>query len=510
MELILSLFPHLKGSDSEAALVSSLKKNFGHYLWAVCTAHLEANALNACIATDPEEKSKLLDLLFHEDYGLAASLTPEEFQRRKQEIDATKFKNFEYLASRIYDGIVHIRIHEPRIQLYWKTQDVESKNHCIKRHSDWQPLTLQEMLNMIRELMKKDLDRLKMAFYGCGEWELTEDKKKTCLVTKETWEKMSDKARMLHVKRFFKIPTMAAYHRTIISEDGNLELPVQAKLMRKKPNVGTVKRGVRTRNNPNRKRFAQPDLDSTSSNKMAKIDEVMEDQVMSGEEQEMEVSETQAKFNSFIQASLPKAMRTNQKEASSKKAPVKKAHACNKCEKSFDSDRGLQIHKSRIHKEKPKKQPTVKSLVTKKNSAKDKRNDSWMDDSDDSLDEELQGRTRYERSSKEKSEQIGNVEESMSEDDSFTKEYKKRAADKISHEEFMDMAEYSRNNVSEIVGEIPAEQVNDNLDENETNPEIGKQSKDNEEQLSEIELIRQQNIEELKQKAKSIFRPISK
>ena len=119
-------------SDSEPALVWALKKNFRDSIWLACQIHLERNAKSDCLANTMKEQNELMKQLFHEKTGLSASNSLEEFEERKALIDPSKFKNFESLCTRILDGIVNVRIIEPRIRVNWKSQDVESKNHTLK------------------------------------------------------------------------------------------------------------------------------------------------------------------------------------------------------------------------------------------------------------------------------------------------------------------------------------------------------------------------------------------
>ena len=248
--LISSLEFHYR-SDSEPALTYALKKNFKDSLWISCQIHLERNAKsNYCLATSMKEQNELMKLLFDNETGLSASMSLEEFEHRKSLIDASKFKNFDHLCSRILEGIVQVRITDPRIRVNWKSQDIESKNHTLKKWTNWEILTFDEIIEALRDCMLKDKNRLFKALYGCetAEWELVPEKKKTCKVTEEAFNGMSDKAKDLLLRKFFRLPPVPRKDQVVTSSDGKLSLPLRAQDTRRKPGIGPRKRGIRTTN----------------------------------------------------------------------------------------------------------------------------------------------------------------------------------------------------------------------------------------------------------------------
>ena len=222
-----------------------------------------------------------MKLLFDNNTGLSASMSLEEFEQRKSLIDASKFKNFDHLSSRILEGIVNVRISDPRIRVNWKSQDIESKNHTLKKWTNWETLTYDEIVQALEDCMRKDKNRLLKALYGCeeAEWELVPDKQ-SCRVSKENFKGMSDKAKDLLLRKFFRLPPVARKDQVITSSDGHLTLPLKAQDTRRKPGIGPRKRGIRTTNFPRNRndKRSRGDMDETLDNyavddtKRAKLD----------------------------------------------------------------------------------------------------------------------------------------------------------------------------------------------------------------------------------------------
>ena len=145
-----------------------------------------------------------------------------------------------------------------------KTQCVESQNHGLKEYTDFTPEKLVPIVNTTERVGDDQLSEVIKAITGTStKYVLAKDKQH--LYVNPTvwgqWGKTNPEKQQQHILKFFNPPRKSKKTQLIISQDGNLSMPLKAREVKQKPGTKGSGRGTRTRTFKNKKSVDDDDED---------------------------------------------------------------------------------------------------------------------------------------------------------------------------------------------------------------------------------------------------------
>ena len=205
-ELKAASFNHLiVGTDDEQALHKAITKAFPDCQHILCIRHLKANLqhyLTHKTGAKLDIRNKLISLVF----SLLKSKDDIEFEVKKEEV-LEKCKSccadiIPYLNSRLIPLITE-KVWNKRhiVSLNWNNNNAESFNHVLKCKTNWQQLSLPNLIKMLQEEVTSQYKDLEKAIVKLGPFKLSEKFQKFQL-TYMQWSSKSEKEKEKHINAF--------------------------------------------------------------------------------------------------------------------------------------------------------------------------------------------------------------------------------------------------------------------------------------------------------------------
>ena len=242
------------GSDEEKAILKAVRQSFPSACQLLCQRHLEQNIrryLQHKVGVADKLKNKIIFSIFGKD-GLINSKDLLEFELKSMEMSNTFLEiapNFvsyfdNSLVPRVRDHIFKPRISRNYIPLNWTNNNCESINNILKLSTNWKVLKLPDLIEKLYSIVKIQYADMRRALHGHGNYELI-PKLKHLVLPHNVWSQKNEEEKHSHFQKFMST-NAEKKEKTVISSDGNLEIPATHSVARK-PGQRKRVRAERTR-----------------------------------------------------------------------------------------------------------------------------------------------------------------------------------------------------------------------------------------------------------------------
>lgn len=186
------------GSDGDKGFVTAVKDVYPNAIHLYCTRHVKKNIerhlLKTAISVD--HRRRILDSIFDSPDSLIQAETEQEYDERLNQLrdicstidtpsntDGSNTSNFytwflryqneafqNHLIAAVRLRACHVD-HNGSAKLFYNN-DAESLNHVLKNVTDWQALSLSELIDILHRKISSQRSESIRALYDCGEFEL--------------------------------------------------------------------------------------------------------------------------------------------------------------------------------------------------------------------------------------------------------------------------------------------------------------------------------------------------